>query len=109
MNKTFKIILAALMVIGAVVAYFTDLPMAEYLGLAVSFGSAGALCSGMIAKSEKKDWKLYLSMSCIALSCFGLGFAGVATDTMTKLISAIAGVVLLVIGIITSLKLSEKK
>ncbi len=109
MNKTIKIILAVIMVIGSAVAYFTDVPMAEYLGLAVSFGSAGALCASTLEKSKKKDWKMYFSMSCIALSCFGLGFCGVATDAMTKLITAIAGVILLIVGIITSLKLAESK
>lgn len=108
MNKTFKIIFAVLLVAGAVVAALSDVPVTEYCGLAVAFASAAALCVATYEKSEKKDWKVKVSIVLVSLGAFGLGFAGVAGDYISKIIAAVGGVVLLIFGIITSL-VSEKK
>ena len=102
MNKTFKIILSCFIVAGAFLAAFTDVPVVDFCGLAVACASAGALCYATWNKSEKKDWKLVASIILIAAGSFGLGFAGVAGDAISKIIAAVGGVVLLIFGIITA-------
>ena len=102
MNKTFKIILTCLIVAGALLAAFTDIPVAEFCGLAVACASAGALMYATWNKSEKKDWKVIVSIVLIAAGSFGLGFAGVAGDYISKIIAAVGGVVLLIFGIIAT-------
>lgn len=102
MNKTFKIILTVLIVAGAFLAAFTDIPLLEYGGLAVACASAGALIFATWNKSEKKDWKVIVSIALIAIGSFALGFMGVAGDNISKIIAAVGGVVLLIFGIIAA-------
>lgn len=104
MNKVLKWIFLALIVVGAVVTCFSDIAIVDIIGLAVSFGSAGALCATTFNKSEKKDWKTYGSIILIALGSFGLGFAGISTDVISQVISAIAGVVIMILGIVVAIK-----
>lgn len=106
--KPFKIILVVLMVIGASVSYFSDIALVDYIGLAVEFGSAGALCASIRNKSEKKDWKVNVSMICIGISSFCLGFIGVTTDTMSQVITAVVGLLALILGLVLG-KLSLPK
>lgn len=65
-------------------------------------------CISTYKKSEKKDWKVIVSIVLIACAAFGLAFAGVAEDAITRIISAVGGVVLLIFGLITSY-VAEKK
>lgn len=109
MKKPLLFILIALMIVGVVIAYFSDVEVVDYISLAVAFASAGGLCAGTINKSEKKDWKVYTSVACIGLSSFLLGFCGVTGDLISKLITGIVGVILLIAGIISAIMVSKKK
>lgn len=108
MNKTFKIILSCFIVAGAFLAAFTDIPLLEFGGLAVACASAGALMCATWNKSIKKDWKVVVSIAFIAIGSFALGFMGVAGDAISKIIAAVGGVVLLIFGIITAIKIESK-
>lgn len=108
MNKVLKIICFCVIVAGAALAAFTDVPLAEYTGIALAFVSAAIACMSVYNKSEKKDWKVVVSIVLIALGAFVLGFAGVAGDAISKIIAAVGGVVLLIFGLIASIK-AEKK
>lgn len=108
MNKVWKIIFVCMVVAGACFAYFTDVPVLEYSGIAVVFVSAAMACVTTYKKSEKKDWKVVVSIVLIALGSFMLGFAGVAGDAISKLIAAVGGVLLLIFGIVASIKLEKK-
>lgn len=108
MKKRFLIVFVVLMIAGAIVSAFSDVPEVDAVGLAVTFGSAGALCATTINKSEKKDWKTYVSLILLAIGCFGLGFLGVATDIMSAAISGIAGIIAIILGIITSPLFKQK-
>lgn len=100
--------MACLIVGGAFLAAFTDVPIAEFCGLAVACASAGALCFATWNKSEKKDWKVIVSIVLIAVGAFALGFVGVAGDAISKIIAAVGGVVLLIFGIIAAMKAENK-
>lgn len=108
MNKVLKILFIVLVVVGAGLAAFTDVPLVEYSGIALAFVGAALACISTYKKSEKKDWKVIVSIILIAVGAFGLGFAGVAGETITTIISAVAGIVLLILGLITSMKLEKK-
>ena len=99
MNKALKIICALLVVGGAVLAVFTDVPVLEFSALAVSFAGAAIAAIELYRKSEKKDWKVIVSIVLVAVGAFGLGFAGVAGDAISKIIAAVGGVVLLIFGL----------
>lgn len=106
-SKFFKYVCLALVVIGTVVAYFTDVPIVEFSALAIAFVSAAVACVSVWKKAGKKDWKVVLAIVCIAVGAFGLGLCGVASDNITKLIAALGGVLLLIFGIFTGVKLSK--
>ena len=108
MNKVLKIVFICLVVAGAALAAFTDVPIAEYSGIALAFVGASMACVTTWNKSEKKDWKVIVSIVLIAVGAFALGFAGVAGDAISKIIAAFGGVVLLIFGIISSIKLEKK-
>lgn len=108
MNKVLKIVFICLVVAGAALAAFTDVPIAEYSGIALAFVGAAMACVTTWNKSEKKDWKVIVSIVLIAVGAFALGFAGVAGDAISKIIAAVGGVVLLIFGIISSIKLEKK-
>lgn len=108
MNKVLKIIFVCMVVAGACLAAFTDVAIAEYSGIAIAFVGAAMACITTYKKSEKKDWKVVLSIVLIALGSFMLGFAGVAGDAISKIIAAVGGVVLLIFGLISSIKIEKK-
>lgn len=108
MNKVLKIVFVLLVVAGAALASFTDVAIAEYSGIAIAFVGAAMACLNAYKKSEKKDWKVIASIALIAVGAFALGFAGVAGDAISKIIAAVGGVVLLIFGIIASMKLEKK-
>lgn len=105
MNKIFKILCILMVVVGAGLATFTDVAISEYAGIALAFVGAALACLNTYRKSEKKDWKVIVSIVLIAVGAFILGFAGVAGDNISKIIAAVNGVVLLIFGLITSIKL----
>lgn len=107
MNKVLKIIFFCLVVVGAGLAAFTDVPLAEYSGIALAFVGAALACITTYKKSEKKDWKVVVSIVLIAIGSFMLGFAGVAGDAISKIIAAVGGVVLLIFGLISSIKIEK--
>lgn len=107
MNRVLKIVFILMVVAGAALAAFTDVAIAEYTGIAIAFVGAAMACVTTYRKSEKKDWKVILSIVLIAVGSFVLGFAGVAGDAISKIIAAVGGVVLLIFGVIASLKLEK--
>ena len=108
MNKVLKIVFICLVVAGAALAAFTDVSIAEYSGIALAFVGAAMACVTTWNKSEKKDWKVIVSIVLFAVGAFALGFAGVTGDAISKIIAAVGGVVLLIFGIISSIKLEKK-
>lgn len=107
MNKVLKIICFCLVVAGACLAAFTDVAIAEYTGIAIAFVGAAIACISTYKKSEKKDWKVIVSIVLIAVGSFALGFAGVAGDAISRIIAAVGGVVLLIFGLISSIKIEK--
>lgn len=106
-SKVFKYVCLAVVLIGTIVAFFSDVAIVEYSALAVAFVAAASACLSVWKKSEKKDWKTILAIILIAVGSFLLGLAGIPADNITKLIAAVGGVLLLIFGIFTGVKLSK--
>lgn len=102
MKKGFKWFFIALIVTGAVVSYFSTIPLVDYLAIATSMGSAGILCADTLKKVEKRTWKEYVATICIGAGSFGAGFCGVAPDTTSQIISLIVSAILLIAGLFIS-------
>lgn len=104
MTKTMKYVFIALIVGGAVVSYFSTIPLVDYLALCVSMGSAGVLCADTLKKATTKTWKEYVATICIGVGSFGAGFCGVAPDTSSQIISLVVSAILLIAGVFLTKK-----
>lgn len=94
MKKSSLAIFIALIVAGSIVSYFGGNDIASMIGFAVACGSAGVLCG----KLKRETWKDYIATICLGVGSFGACFCGVAPDTISKIISAIIAVILLIAG-----------
>lgn len=99
-SKIFFIIGLVLVIAGALLGYFADIPVLEMTGLAASSVGLALLIIGIVNKAEKKDWKLYTAIVGIVLGSFILALTGVAGDKITAIIEAVIGLVILVVSII---------
>ena len=90
------------LVAGAAIANFTSIPFASYIGI---FGEALGLVLTVIGtwkKAEKKTWKEAVTIACFIVSAVLLGIAGVSKDVAVQIATAVAGIVALIAGLITT-------
>lgn len=108
MKNVFIWVGVAFIIAAVVIAQLTGVSQAVWLELAgFSIGLASCIL-GIVSKAEKKDWKLYTAIIGIVIGCALLVFAGITKDTITTLITAIFGLVVLVVSLLPVL-LSKKK
>lgn len=100
MKNVFLWLGVALIVVATIIAQFTGVETAVWIELSgFSIGLASCIV-GVVTKAEKKDWKLYLSIFGIVIGSTLLVFAGISKDVITSLITAVAGVVVIIVGLL---------
>lgn len=108
MKNLFLWIGVVLIIASTVIAQLTGIEVASWIEMAgLAIGLASCI-SGIINKSEKKDWKLYVSIIGITLSSCLLVFAGITESTITTIITTVSGLAVMIIGILPVL-LQKKK
>jgi hypothetical protein len=91
------------LIIATTIGEFTGIALADWIELA-GWSIGMALCVlGIVSKAEKKDWKLYVSIVGIIAGVFLLALAGISKDTITTVITAVFGLVVLIISILPAL------
>ena len=109
MKSVFVWLGVALIIAATILAQFTGVGTAVWVELAgFSIGLASCIV-GIVSKAEKKGWKLYASIIGIVIGSALLVFAGVSKDTITTLITAIAGIVVLIIGLVPALIVKKEE
>lgn len=108
-NKIFFIIGLILTILGAVVGYFAQIPVAEITGLASASIGLALLIVGIVQKSEKKDWKLYTSITGVVVGSFILAFMGITEDKIKAVITGVVGLIVIIISVIPALFIIKKK
>jgi len=103
MKNVFKIIGLVLIIGGASLCYFTTVPIADGIGIAVSALGLALTIVGVLKKTEKKTWKEFVAIACFAVGGLLCGFAGFSEAIVTQVITAVFGVVALIAGLIVSL------
>lgn len=99
----------AVMIAATAVGQFTGLPNADFIRLAgLAVGLALAVV-GTVKKAEKKDWKLYFSIAGTILGAILLVFGGVSENTITSIITLVAGLVVIIISLVPAFKKSNKE
>lgn len=109
MKNFIKILGLILLVGGSVLAMFTAIPVADYIGIAVSALGLALLIVSTLKKAEKKTWKEYVAVVLFALAGLCCGFAGFAENTVIQIATAVSGLVALIIGLITTFSPKEVK
>lgn len=108
MKNIFIYVGLALIIAGAVIGNFTGIAAANWIELAgFAFGLASCI-TGIVSKAEKKDWKLYMSLFAISVGTILLVWAGITQETITSLITAVIGLVILVTGLLPVLLIKKK-
>lgn len=108
MKNFFKILGVILIIAGSILAAFTEIPVAEYSGIAVAaLGLALAIVS-VWTSSSKKTWKEAVAIIAFAVGGLLCGFSQMSADTVSQLILAVFGVVSLIVGIIVTLVKSKE-
>lgn len=108
MKNIFIYVGLALIIAGAAIGNFTGIPAANWIELA-GFAAGLATCAvSIVAKSEKKDWKLWLSLVSVSVGTILLVWAGISESVIASVISAVIGLVILVTGLLPVL-LTKKK
>lgn len=87
-------------VAATIIAQFTGIDVAKWIELAgFAIGLASCIL-GIVQKAEKKDWKLFASIGGVVVGSALLVFSGLTEGTITTLISLVAGVAAMIIGIL---------
>lgn len=103
MRKNLLTIIGIVLVVaGAAISTFANFPLADVTGLASVMFGAGLACATIWGKrdKEKPTWMSVLSIVLVAGGAFVLGFCGFAESTMTTVITSVAGLAAIIIGLI---------
>lgn len=98
----------AIIAIATLVGQFTGIDSALWIELA-GFAVGLAVCIVKIVKgTEKKDWKVFAAISGIVIGTICCVFAGLTEAQITSLISAIAGISVMVVGLLPTLLIKKE-
>ena len=103
MRKNLLTIIGIVIVVaGAAVSTFAKFPLADITGLASVMFGAGLACAATWSKRDKEKpvWMSVLSIVLVAGGAFLLGFCGFAESTMTTIITSVAGLVAILLGLL---------
>lgn len=89
----------ACLVVGSVFACFTNIAN-DIPALAVAAFGLGTVIINTWNKSDKKDWKVIVSIVCVAVGGFCCAFAALSQEVMVQIVSAVIALVTLIIGVL---------
>lgn len=102
--KFFKILGIILILAGSCLCVFTDVPAADYTGIAITFLGAALEIVAAWKKSETKDWKVIVSICLFAVGGLLLGFMGFNESLVSTIITGVIGIVALIAGLFMTFK-----
>lgn len=101
MKNKLTIIAVICIIAGCIVGHFSTIAMVDYAAIAVEAFGFVTLIVNTIQKAEKKGWKEIISVILFIVSGGCCAIAGMAQDTMSQLITLVAGLVVFIAGLIT--------
>lgn len=101
-KNIFVIIGIIVLIIGVAVSYFGGFAMADDVGLATTMFGAGLITSQLWAKRDKSKptWLSVVSIVCIAVGAFSLGFFQFDKESMGTIITTVFGFAAIIGGLI---------
>ena len=101
MKNKLTIIAVICIIAGCIVGHFSTIAMVDYAAIAVEAFGFVTLIVNTIQKAKEKTWKEYTSVAMFIISGGLCAVAGMAQDTMSQLITLVAGLVVFIAGLIT--------
>lgn len=99
--KNFITILAvACIIAGCIIGCNSSIAIADYGAIALEALGFTLLIVKTIKNAKEKTWKEYTGVILFAIAGVCCGIAGVAEATMTTIITTVAGLVALIIGLL---------
>ena len=108
MRKNILLLIGVLVVIAScVLGYFTDIAGDLPTLIGTAFG-LGIEIVAIWVKSEKKNGLVVAAIICAVIGGVCCAFAGLAEGTLTTLVSAIVGIIALLVSIFTTVITAKK-
>ena len=101
MKNVWTIIAVICIIAGCVLGQFSTIAIADYSAIALEAFGLTALIIGTIKKAEKSGWKEFAVIVLFMIAGVCCAIAGMAEGTMTQIITAVAGLIALIIGLIS--------
>lgn len=102
MKNIWTIIAVICVAAGCVLGHFSTIAIVDYSAIALEAFGLCTLILNTLKKAEKKSWKEYTCVGLFVAAGVLCALAGVAEQTMTQLITVIAGLIALIAGLIVS-------
>jgi peptidoglycan/LPS O-acetylase OafA/YrhL len=101
-KNIFLIIGIIVLIVGVVVSYFGGFAMADDAGFAMTMFGAGLIASQLWDGRDKSKptWLSVVSIACIAVGAFLLGFLHFDKESMGTIISTVFGLAAIIGGLI---------
>ena len=101
MKKAWTIIAVICIIAGCIIGQFSKIAIADYGAIALEAFGLVSLIIGTIKKTEERTWKEYTGVFLFVIAGACCAVAGMAEATMTQIITTVAGLIALIIGLIT--------
>ena len=102
MRKIYTIIAVICIIAGCILGHFSTVAVVDYSAIALEAFGLCTLIIETLKKSEKKTWKEFTCVGLFVAAGVLCALAGVAEQTMTQLITVVAGLIALIAGLIVS-------
>ena len=101
MKNVWTIIAVICIIVGCLLGQFSTIAIADYTAIALEAFGLTALIISTLKKTEQKTWKEFTGIVLFIVAGVCCAVAGLAEGTMTQIITAVAGLIALIIGLIT--------
>jgi hypothetical protein len=100
LKNIITILAVACIIAGCIIGCNSSLAIADYGAIALEAFGFTVLVIKTVKKAEKKTWKEYTGIILFIVAGVCCGVAGIAEATMTTIITTVAGMVALIIGLV---------
>ena len=100
MKNLITILAVACIIAGCAIGSFSSIAIADYGAIALEAFGFTVLVIKTIKNAKEKTWKEYTGVILFVVAGVCCGVAGIAENTMTTIITTVAGLVALIIGLL---------
>ena len=100
MKNIITILAVACIIAGCIIGYNSSIAIADYGAIALEAFGFTVLVIKTVKEAKEKTWKEYSAVILFVIAGVCCGVAGIAEATMTTIITTVAGLVALILGLL---------